>query len=62
MSYKAFMVALCLDIPLKNLDGIYLDMLLKNMYVEFKKASKTNILLRQYNFRKYRNFYAWNFL
>ena len=34
-SYKVFMVALCLDIPLKNLDGIYLDMLLKNMYVEF---------------------------
>ena len=51
MSYKDFMVALCLDIPLKNLDGIYLDMLLKNMYVKFKKTSKTNILLKQYNFR-----------
>ena len=37
MSYKAFMVALCLDIPLKNLDGIYLDTLLKNMYVKFIK-------------------------
>ena len=37
MSYKDFMVALCLDIPLKNLDGIYLDTLLKNMYVKFIK-------------------------
>ena len=43
MSYKAFMAALCLDIPLKNLDGIYIDMLLKNMYVKFIKELQRQI-------------------
>ena len=59
MSYKAFMVALCLDIPLKNHDGIYLDMLFS---LKFIKKLQRDILLRQNNFRQYRNFYAWNFL